>query len=69
MTWTWLLVASGIVGVLLNNYRRKECFIIWGIGNITWAVVDWRYGLYSQSVLMGIYFLLAIHGWYKWGRN
>lgn len=69
MNWTWLLVASGIAGVILNNYKRKECFYVWMVGNACWAVIDWYHGLYSQSVLMVVYFGLAIHGVWNWRKN
>ena len=31
MTFTWILVVMGIIGVILNNHKRIECFYLWGI--------------------------------------
>jgi nicotinamide riboside transporter PnuC len=68
MNWTWILVGMGIAGVILNNYKRKECFLLWGITSACWCAVDWYHGIYSQAVLFAIYFLLAIHGWWNWRK-
>lgn len=69
MSWTWGLVVLGIAGVILNNFRNRWCFAIWAVGNISWCIVDYCHGLYSQSALMGVYTLLALHGWCKWSRK
>ena len=66
LTWTWILVALGITGVILNNHKRKECFYVWGFTSGCWCAIDWYHGIYSQAVLFAIYFGLAIHGWWKW---
>ena len=60
MNWTWILVVMGIIGVVLNNHKRIECFYVWGITSACWCVIDYQAGLYSQSVLFAIYFGLAV---------
>ena len=67
-SWTWILVVMGIAGVILNNHKRIECFYLWGITSACWCIIDWYHGIYSQSVLFAIYFLLAVHGWWKWQK-
>jgi len=69
MAWTWILVILGIIGVILNNHKRIECFYIWALTSACWCVIDWYYGIYSQAVLFAIYFVLAVHGWYKWRKK
>jgi len=69
MSWTWILVVLGIIGVVLNNHKRIECFYIWAFTSACWCIIDWYHGIYSQAVLFAIYFILAIHGWYKWRRR
>ena len=63
---TWALVAMGIAGVILNNHKNPKCFYLWGFTNASWCIWDWVHGLYSQSFLFLVYFLLAVHGWGKW---
>jgi nicotinamide riboside transporter PnuC len=67
MTW-WhaVLYALGIIGVVLNNHRRRECFYVWLVTSAGWAIVDFGAGLYIQSALFVTYFGLAIHGLIKW---
>jgi len=69
MTWTWFLVILSIIGVILNNHRRIECFYIWMFTNAMWCVVDVWYGVYSQAVLFAVYFVLAVHGWWQWRKE
>lgn len=62
----WAITIASLLGVVLNIYKRKECFIIWGITNFVWMIYDWSIGAREQSVLFGVYFVLAIWGLYKW---
>lgn len=62
----WVLVALSIIGVVLNIYEKKVCFIIWTITNFCWMLIDFYEGIYSQGVLFFVYFVLAIWGYYKW---
>ncbi len=65
----WNLVILSIIGVVLNIYKNKICFIIWAITNFSWMVVDFYKDIYSQAALFGVYFLLAIFGLYKWANE
>lgn len=68
MGWTWIVTVLSLVGTVANVKRRSWCFIIWLGTNITWCVVDIRYGLYSQAFLYAIYTGLALWGLHEW-RN
>jgi nicotinamide riboside transporter PnuC len=63
---TWALTALSIVGVVLNIYKNKWCFIIWAATNLAWMIVDYRYEIYSQAALQAVYFALAVLGLWKW---
>lgn len=63
---TWILTVFSIIGVILNIYKKKYCFMIWAMTNFAWMVIDYRAGLYSQSLLFAVYFMLAIYGLWKW---
>ena len=66
---TWFITIFSLIGVVLNIYKKKSCFIIWAFTNFAWMIIDWTYGLYAQSVLFLIYFILAIWGLYKWKKD
>jgi len=61
-----MLIIMSIIGVILNNNRREECFYIWIGTNFSWFVYDLYKGVYMQAILFAIYLLLAIHGVLKW---
>ncbi len=69
MYWTWGLAIASLVGVILNIYKMKSCFIIWAVTNLLWAAVDFYYGIYAQAALFMVYFGLAIFGMIKWSRT
>jgi len=65
----WLLTILSLIGVVLNIYKKKACFIIWAVTNFTWMIIDFHKGIPEQGVLFGIYFLLAVWGIVKWREN
>lgn len=65
----WITTILSLVGVVLNIYKKKECFIVWSVTNLTWCIVDFIMGLYQQAVLFFVYFVLAIIGLIKWWRE
>ncbi len=66
VTIGWIITALSILGVVLNIYKMRTCFYIWSVTNFAWMIIDWRAGLYSQSALFAVYFVLAIWGIIKW---
>lgn len=66
---TWILTAASIVGVILNIRQHRGCFAIWLVTNGAWAVIDFRQGIYAQSALFAVYFILAAWGLIQWGRK
>ena len=65
----WIIAIMSLTGVVLNIYKRKECFIIWGFTNFAWFLWDLYIESYAQSFLFFIYFILAIFGLYKWSKE
>jgi nicotinamide riboside transporter PnuC len=58
-----------IAGVMLNNHRRRECFLLWlGSNSLTLAVHLYA-GLYAMSVRDAVFIYLAVDGWYRWKGN
>jgi len=66
---TWIITIFSLIGVVLNIYKNKYCFIIWAFTNFAWMIIDYIYGLYAQSALFLIYFILALWGLYKWKKE
>lgn len=62
----WALTGLSLVGVVLNIRRKRSCFVVWGVTNAAWAVIDLDAGLYAQAALFAIYFALAIWGFMVW---
>lgn len=54
------------LGVILNNYKKRECFYVWAFTNLSWSVVNFLHDFVQQGVLFGVYFVLALHGLMKW---
>lgn len=65
----WIITVFSILGVVLNIYKNKYCFIIWAVTNFSWMCVDFYYKIYSQAFLFLVYFCLAIFGLIKWYRE
>ena len=66
---TWALTALSIIGVILNIKRIRAGFLLWCATNASWAIIDYRAGLYAQSALFVVYFVLAVVGFYQWGKK
>ena len=60
---------AAIIGVILNNHRRRTCFIVWlGSNGITLSV-HLALGVYSLAARDAAFLALAVHGWFQWGRK
>lgn len=57
-----------VVGVNLNNRRRRGCFLLWMVSNsLTLAVHVWA-GLGAMAGRDIVFLVLAVQGWFLWGR-
>ena len=65
----WPVTSLSLIGVILNIYKRKECFYIWTVTNAAWAIYDYYIGAHEQAALFVIYFFLAIWGIIQWKKN
>ena len=66
---TAILTVLSLTGVILNIKKVRFCFYIWAVTNASWCVVDLYYGVYMQSLLMAVYFGLAIWGICAWKKE
>ncbi len=65
----WFVTAASIAGVVLNNYRRRECFMIWIVTNTVWMVYDFMIGAMAQAAMFALYIVLSVWGLIKWSRK
>lgn len=62
----WILTALSVLGTVANIYKKRYCFLLWGITNAAWAVIDYQAGIPAQAALFVTYFGLAIWGLVRW---
>jgi len=58
-----------VIGVIANNRRLRVCFLLWMVSNVLTAGIHAQAAIWSLLVRDAIFFVLAIEGWYKWGRE
>jgi len=62
----WIVTILSLTGVVLNIYKRKECFAVWAVTNVAWMIYDVRLGAYPQAFMFFVYLLLSLWGLYRW---
>lgn len=67
--WMWIVTAASLVGVILNIKKRRSCFVVWGVTNASWAVIDFSKGIPAQGVLFTVYFALSVWGLIEWRKK
>jgi len=66
----WPLSGLGILGSILNIYKKKLGFIIWSIGNIGWMVLAiWIPPFRPQLPLWLVFTALNMVGYFKWRKD
>ena len=65
----WLAAALGVVYVLLILRRRRGGWIAGGLSAAILMVLAARAKLPMQAVLQFAYVVLAVYGWWSWGRE
>lgn len=66
---SWILAGFSIIGVILNGYHNKWCFVIWSFTNFLWAWFFYSHKLYAPMGLQLVFFVLAIWGLWKWHKE
>ena len=62
-------MAIAVTGVVLNNHRLRICFVLFLVSNSLCAAVHIHSHLWGMFARDSIFFLLAIHGWWRWGKR
>ena len=66
---TWIITILSIIGVILNIYKNKYCFMIWAVTNFAWMVIDYNAGIIEQALLYALFLILALWGLWKWIKD
>ncbi len=67
--FTWTLTAVTIYGTLLNSQQKKIGFLIWGLCNVAWMVIDATRGIWAQAALYVVFISFNIYGWIMWSKK
>jgi len=62
----WAAMAIALVGVWLNNRRRRACFVMWLVSNAITFGIHVAAGMWPMAARDGAFFVMAIHGWWLW---
>jgi nicotinamide riboside transporter PnuC len=62
----WVIMGLSLAGTILNVKKKRICFILWGISNAVWVVVDFQKGIPQQAILQVVYLLISIWGLIEW---
>jgi hypothetical protein len=63
--YAWVAALICIAGTVVNVWRINACFVFWFVGEVMWAVFDWRSGLVSRLILDILGIVLAALGAYR----
>lgn len=64
-----ICLVLSVGGVLLNNNKLRVCFIPWLISNALSGFLHVSADMWTLAARDGIFFLLAIHGFWAWRRR
>lgn len=66
--WMWVVTVASLIGTVANVYRRRWGFLVWVGTNSAWVVYDIHLAAWPQAALMAVCLVLAVWGWFAWGR-
>ena len=65
----WVITLVSIIGVVLNIKKKRICWVLWSITNVSWCIYDFRIEEYAQSFLFLVYLGLSIWGIFAWKKE
>lgn len=65
----WFMTFLALTGTILNAKKNKIGFQFWMISNLFFCLHNLFIEQYPQSALFGIYWILAIYGYYNWSEK
>ncbi len=64
----WILAAISLAGATLNVLKRKEGFLLWGVGNLGWIAINLDKGIEAQAFMFTVYLGLSVWGYRSWNK-
>jgi nicotinamide riboside transporter PnuC len=61
--------AVAVTGVVLNNRRRRACFVLWMVSNSVTLAIHVSAGIWSLALRDAIFFALAVEGLILWNKE
>jgi nicotinamide riboside transporter PnuC len=58
-----------VTGVVLNNRRRRSCFLLWLLSNTLTAAIHAHAGIWSLCARDVIFVALAVEGLWLWRKQ
>lgn len=65
----FVITTVAVTGVILNNHRLRLCFVLWIFSNAATSLYHLEAGQWGLLARDLIFLILALHGWYKWGKS
>lgn len=65
----WIATLIALLGVWLNNRRRRACFALFLISNAITFALHAAAGMWPLGARDAAFFLMAIHGWRLWAAQ
>jgi len=61
--------ALAVTGVVLNNRKRRECFMLWLVSNSLSLAIHLAAGIWSLALRDAIFLALAVEGLWLWRKR
>ena len=62
----YIITAASVVGTVANSFKKRWCFIVWGVTNTFWIFYNIIFKNYAQAILYVFNLIMAIVGFIKW---
>lgn len=64
--FAYIITLASIVGTVANSFKKRWCFIVWGVTNTFWIFYNIVFKNYAQALLYAFNLIMAIVGFIKW---
>ena len=64
-----LATIIAVIGVVMNNHRKRACFIVWLVSNSIALAIHLDANILSLAVRDLIFLCLAVDGWRRWSKE
>ena len=64
-----LATIIAVIGVVMNNHRKRACFIVWLVSNSIALAIHLDANILSLAVRDLIFLGLAVDGWWRWSKK